>query len=31
MHHGRVWEQGPASKLDAPATPELQAFVRGGL
>jgi polar amino acid transport system ATP-binding protein len=31
MHQGRVWEQGPASMLDAPTTPELQAFVRGGL
>ena len=31
MHKGRVWETGPASILDAPATVELRDFVGNGL
>jgi len=31
MHKGRVWEHGPASLLDAPATTELRDFVGNGL
>lgn len=31
MHQGQVWETGPASLLDAPNTPELQAFLHNGL
>ncbi|MDP9898006.1 amino acid ABC transporter ATP-binding protein [Variovorax ginsengisoli] len=31
MHKGRVWEHGPASILDAPATTELRDFVGNGL
>ena len=31
MHEGKVWERGPSSLLDAPATAELQAFVGNGL
>ncbi|RZL56353.1 MAG: amino acid ABC transporter ATP-binding protein [Variovorax sp.] len=31
MHKGRVWETGPASILDAPATTELRDFVGNGL
>ncbi|GKS98983.1 amino acid ABC transporter ATP-binding protein [Acidovorax sp. SUPP3434] len=31
MHRGRVWEHGPASILDAPATTELRDFVGNGL
>ncbi len=31
MHKGRVWEHGPASILDAPATAELRDFVGNGL
>jgi polar amino acid transport system ATP-binding protein len=31
MHEGRVWESGPASLLDSPRTPELQAFIGNGL
>lgn len=31
MHKGRVWERGPASILDAPATTELRDFVGNGL
>jgi polar amino acid transport system ATP-binding protein len=27
MHQGKVWETGPGSMLDSPATPELQAFL----
>lgn len=31
MHKGRVWEQGPPSILDTPATTELRDFVGNGL
>ena len=31
MHQGQVWEQGPASMLSAPATPELRQFLGSGL
>ncbi|WP_027016962.1 amino acid ABC transporter ATP-binding protein [Comamonas composti] len=31
MHQGQVWEQGAASMLSAPSTPELQQFVGSGL
>ncbi|SFE90604.1 amino acid ABC transporter ATP-binding protein [Paracidovorax wautersii] len=31
MHKGRVWEHGPASILDAPATTELRDFIGNGL
>ena len=31
MHKGRVWEHGPASILDNPATTELRDFVGNGL
>lgn len=31
MHQGRVWERGPASILDAPATAELRDFIGNGL
>ena len=31
MHKGRVWEHGPASILDQPATVELRDFVGNGL
>jgi polar amino acid transport system ATP-binding protein len=31
MHHGRVWERGPAEMLDAPKTPELREFIGNGL
>ena len=31
MHRGRVWEHGPASILDRPATVELRDFVGNGL
>jgi polar amino acid transport system ATP-binding protein len=31
MHQGKVWEQGPASVLDAPQTPELRSFIGSGL
>jgi len=31
MHQGRVWEQGPPSLLDHPATEELRAFIANGL
>jgi polar amino acid transport system ATP-binding protein len=27
MHHGKVWEQGPAEMLDDPRTPELRQFL----
>jgi polar amino acid transport system ATP-binding protein len=31
MHHGRVWEEGPAAMLDAPRTEELRQFLGNGL
>ncbi|HWU76074.1 MAG TPA: amino acid ABC transporter ATP-binding protein [Rhodanobacter sp.] len=31
MHHGKVWEIGPGTMLDAPTTPELKAFLDNGL
>ncbi len=31
MHRGQVWETGPGAMLDAPATPELRAFLDNGL
>jgi polar amino acid transport system ATP-binding protein len=31
MHEGQVWETGPGEMLDAPRTPELQAFIGNGL
>ncbi|SAL24316.1 amino acid ABC transporter ATP-binding protein [Caballeronia arvi] len=31
MHHGKVWEVGDGSMLDAPRTPELRAFLDNGL
>jgi polar amino acid transport system ATP-binding protein len=31
MHQGTVWESGPGSMLEAPRTPELQAFLDNGL
>jgi polar amino acid transport system ATP-binding protein len=31
MHQGTVWETGPGEMLDAPRTPELQAFLANGL
>ena len=31
MHHGKVWEVGDGSMLDAPQTPELRAFLDNGL
>jgi polar amino acid transport system ATP-binding protein len=31
MHQGRVWERGPATILDAPATAELRDFIGNGL
>ena len=31
MHRGKVWEEGPASMLDAPQTEELRQFVGNGL
>ncbi|KAF1020226.1 MAG: Glutamine transport ATP-binding protein GlnQ [Paracidovorax wautersii] len=31
MHQGRVWERGPASILDQPATVELRDFIGNGL
>ena len=31
MHQGTVWESGPGSMIDAPQTPELQAFLNNGL
>ncbi|OZI23899.1 phosphate ABC transporter ATP-binding protein [Bordetella genomosp. 9] len=31
MHQGKVWEVGDGGMLDAPATPELRAFLSNGL
>ncbi|WP_284614996.1 amino acid ABC transporter ATP-binding protein [Aquabacterium humicola] len=31
MHHGKVWEEGPAEVLDAPRTDELRQFLGNGL
>ena len=31
MHQGRVWEHGPSSLLDNPATAELRDFIGNGL
>jgi len=31
MHQGRVWEHGPSSLLDTPATAELRDFIGNGL
>jgi polar amino acid transport system ATP-binding protein len=31
MHHGKVWEEGPAAMLDAPRTEELRNFIGNGL
>ncbi len=31
MHQGKVWEVGSGDMLDAPQTPELQAFLNNGL
>ena len=31
MHLGKVWETGTGSMIDAPQTPELQAFLNNGL
>jgi polar amino acid transport system ATP-binding protein len=31
MHHGKVWEEGPAAVLDAPHTEELRQFLGNGL
>ncbi len=31
MHHGKVWEEGPAALLDAPQTEELRQFLGNGL
>lgn len=31
MHHGRVWEEGPATVLDAPQSQELRQFLGTGL